>query len=59
MFPKAKRALTDEVLDRIGTEIERAHATRVSVAPASAERTLARRRMTEGSGRRRASAAIY
>lgn len=33
MFPKAKRALQDEVLDRLGTEIERAHAARLSVAP--------------------------
>ncbi|APR79502.1 Regulator of cell morphogenesis and NO signaling [Minicystis rosea] len=59
MFPKAKRALSDEALDRIGTEIERAHATRVSVAPASADRALARRRMIEreGTGRRRPAAA--
>ena len=45
MFPKAKRALHDEVLDRIGTEIERAHTARLSIAPAILERPRARRRV--------------
>jgi hypothetical protein len=45
MFPKAKRALHDEVLDRIGVEIERAHAARISVAPPMIERLRPRRRI--------------
>ncbi len=44
MFPKAKRALHDEALDRIGTDIERAHAARLSIAPAIFERPHPRRR---------------
>jgi len=44
MFPKAKRALHDEALDRIGGEIARAHASRISVGPAMLERPRARRR---------------
>jgi hypothetical protein len=44
MFPKAKRALHDEALDRIGAEIERAHAARLSVAPPIFERPRPRRR---------------
>ncbi len=44
MFPKAKRALHDEALDRIGEEIARAHASRLSVAPAMLERPRPRRR---------------
>lgn len=44
MFPKAKRALHDEVLDRIGVEIERAHVVRLSVSPVTPERQRARRR---------------
>ncbi len=47
MFPKAKRALHDEALDRIGGEIERAPAARLSIAPAPAERLPARRRPVE------------
>jgi hypothetical protein len=45
MFPKAKRALHDEVLDRIGVEVERAHASRLSVGPAIFERLRPRRRL--------------
>jgi hypothetical protein len=44
MFPKAKRALHDEALDRIGEDLERAHASRLSIAPARIERPRARRR---------------
>ena len=44
MFPKAKRALSDEALDRIGEEIARAHASRLSVAPTMLERPRSRRR---------------
>jgi hemerythrin superfamily protein len=33
LFPKAKRALHDEALERIGQEIARAHASRMAVAP--------------------------
>jgi hemerythrin-like domain-containing protein len=33
MFPKAKRALHDEQLDRLGDELQRAHDTRLSVVP--------------------------
>jgi hemerythrin superfamily protein len=44
MFPKAKRALHDEALDRIGLEIERAHAARISVDPVRLERRCLRRR---------------
>jgi hemerythrin superfamily protein len=51
MFPKAKRALHDEVLDRIGTEIERAHAARLSIAPGTTDRTPSRRRLAERSRR--------
>jgi hemerythrin-like domain-containing protein len=56
MFPKAKRALHDEVLDRIGTEIERAHAARISVTQAGPERLSARRRIVESGARRRMAA---
>ncbi len=45
MFPKAKRALRDEVLDRIGVELDRAHAARLSVGPAMFERPRPRRRI--------------
>lgn len=45
MFPKAKRALSDEALDRVGLEIERAHAARISVAPIAHDRPAARRRL--------------
>ncbi len=44
MFPKAKRAFHDEALDRIGAEIARAHASRLSVAPPMLERPPPRRR---------------
>jgi hypothetical protein len=44
MFPKAKRALVDEALDRLGDEIERAHAARLSIAPPVRERPRPRRR---------------
>ena len=44
MFPKAKRALHDEALDRIGEDLERAHAARIAVAPVRIERPRARRR---------------
>lgn len=44
MFPKAKRALHDEVLDRIGDDLERAHGARLSVAPPIPERLRIRRR---------------
>lgn len=44
LFPKAKRALHDEALDRIGGEIARAHASRLSVAPVMIERPRPRRR---------------
>jgi hypothetical protein len=50
MFPRAKRALLDEALDRIGVELSRAHAARLSVAPVSPERALARRRLLERDG---------
>jgi hemerythrin superfamily protein len=53
MFPKAKRALQDEVLDRLGVEIERAHAARLSVGPAM-ERPRPRRRVERVSPERRA-----
>jgi hypothetical protein len=43
MFPKAKRALHDEALDRIGVEIERAHASRKAIAPPVLERSRPRR----------------
>jgi len=43
MFPKAKRVLHDEVLDRIGVDLERAHASRLSVSPPMPERLRARR----------------
>ena len=45
MFPKAKRALHDEALDRIGGEIARAHASRLSVGPVMLERPRPRRRI--------------
>ncbi len=45
MFPKAKRALHDEALDRLGVEIERAHVARLSVAPTIFERPRPRRRI--------------
>ena len=45
MFPKAKRALHDEALDRLGAEIHRAHAARLSVGPAMFERPRPRRRI--------------
>jgi hypothetical protein len=45
MFPKAKRALHDEALDRLGAEIERAHTVRLSVAPTIFERPRSRRRL--------------
>ena len=54
MFPKAKRALHDEALDRIGVEIERAHATRLSVGPAILDRPRARRRTDRPVPERRA-----
>jgi len=53
MFPKAKRALHDEALDRIGAEIERAHAARSAVTAAGPERLFARRRLVECGARRR------
>jgi hypothetical protein len=43
MFPKAKRVLHDEVLDRIGVDLERAHTARISVAPATPDRNRPRR----------------
>ena len=54
MFPRAKRALHDEVLDRIGVELSQAHAARVAVGPAMAERPPMRRR-PERAGVRRAN----
>jgi hemerythrin superfamily protein len=45
MFPKAKRALHDEALDRLGDEIERAHAARLSVSPSMLDRARPRRRI--------------
>jgi hypothetical protein len=45
MFPKAKRAFTDEALDRIGAELDRAHSARLSVGPAVFERPRPRRRI--------------
>jgi hypothetical protein len=45
MFPKATRALHDEALDRLGAEIHRAHAARLSVGPAMFERPRPRRRI--------------
>jgi hemerythrin superfamily protein len=60
MFPKAKRALQDEALDRIGTEIERAHAARISVGIVSPERMTARRRIVDReTARRRPAAAAW
>ena len=53
MFPKAKRVLSDESLDRIGGEIERAHAARLSVTKGAPERVPARRRILERESRRR------
>jgi hypothetical protein len=43
MFPKAKRALLDEILDEIGTDLERAHAARLSLGVSILERPRARR----------------
>jgi hypothetical protein len=45
MFPKAKRALHDEALDRIGVELSRAHASRLSVSPLARPRLAAQRRL--------------
>ncbi len=59
MFPKAKRALHDEALDRIGVEIERAHAARLSLCTPSPERLAARRRLDRDGSRRRAPAAAW
>ena len=57
IFPKAKRALHDEALDRIGEEIERAHASRLAVAPLGPPRAAPRRWPSPpGSCRVRASA---
>jgi len=55
MFPRAKRVLHDEALDRIGGELSRAHASRFAVAKVSASQTLSRRRTPErdGGARRR------
>lgn len=55
MFPKAKRALHDEVLDRIGADIARAHAARVAVTASVPPYVGGRRRQVET--RRRAIAA--
>jgi hemerythrin superfamily protein len=55
MFPKAKRALHDEQLDRIGTEIERAHAARLSLSPSIHERPRPRRRVERMQHERRIS----
>jgi hemerythrin superfamily protein len=43
MFPKAKRALSDEALDQIGDDVARAHAARLSVVPVRIERPRPRR----------------
>jgi hemerythrin superfamily protein len=59
LFPKAKRALSDEALERIGQEIERAHATRLAVAPLGATHPAPRRWPAHpGSCRVRASATV-
>jgi hypothetical protein len=55
MFPRAKRALHDEALDRIGVELERAHTSRLSVGPAIFERPRPRRRMERPASVERAS----
>ncbi len=56
LFPKAKRALRDEALERIGQEIERAHATRLAVAPLGPPHPAPRRwPLPAGSCRVRAS----
>lgn len=46
MFPRAKRTFRDEELDRIGVEIERAHALRMEVGPLLPERPRRPRQAT-------------
>jgi hypothetical protein len=55
MFPRAKRALHDEELDRIGVELSRAHAAREAVGPALTERLPLRRRPVPAPLRRNGS----
>ena len=60
MFPKAKRAFSDEVLDHVGAQVERAHAARLSVALATTDRPPARRRSFDlGDAPRRRSAQVH
>jgi hemerythrin superfamily protein len=58
LFPKAKRALHDEALERIGQEIERAHASRIAVAPPATSYAATRRWSSPAGCRVRPAASV-